>query len=85
MSRILHCTLCDAWIEMWGADEFNYTEDGSGPYCEKCWVWQKQIDELKVRLAELENQPVTEAQLRGALNKQMTKRQSPYDCGKKRP
>ena len=46
MSRALHCTVCDTWIEKWADEEFEYDRDSEGPYCDRCWVWQSKIDAL---------------------------------------
>ena len=42
------CMICDCKLERW----FDGEEEDL--YCDRCWRWQKQIDELKARVVELE-------------------------------
>ena len=54
MSRYLHCDICDKGIEVWDNEEFHYTQDGRGPYCDHCWAFMEEIDSLRQRVEKLE-------------------------------
>jgi hypothetical protein len=52
-----YCEACNVqvksvWDHMPHTYDLNYTDTGKGPYCDKCWHWQKQIEELKELLNE---------------------------------
>ncbi len=51
-----YCAACDCKIGNAEEDESRYTQEGAGPYCEKCWSFVKQIELLKNRVTELEQQ-----------------------------
>jgi hypothetical protein len=58
MSRYLHCRVCGTGIEVYGGEDFNYGEDCRGPYCDSCWQWQKQLDDLKKEIREIKKDMV---------------------------
>ncbi len=73
--RMLFCDVCDRKIIVEEGTEFNYTEDGGGPYCDVCWFFIERIQTLEERINDLER---TTAPLR------TKKHPSPYDAGARR-
>ena len=54
-ARILDCTVCYKWIEIWDDTSFDYLQDGTGPFCERCWKFGSLIDKLQQKVAKLED------------------------------
>jgi hypothetical protein len=80
MSRYLHCTVCEKGIEVHHDDQFNYTVDALGPYCDRCWKWQEQIEALRARVTDLEE----DIQTRQRKTYSSRPSPSPYDASRKR-
>ena len=74
--RMLFCDVCNNKITIGEAEEFNYTVDGGGPYCDQCWFFIEQIQTLEERINDLER---TTAPLRTT-----KKGPSPYDTSARR-
>jgi hypothetical protein len=70
--RMLFCDVCDRKLTIDETDEFNYTEDGSGPYCDVCFHFQWQIEALERKVARCCKEPP------------IVKRASPYDASARR-
>ena len=52
--RLLHCKICDTDIALGPAETFNRDTTRVGVFCDECWCWQKQIDELKAQVEALQ-------------------------------
>ena len=55
MSNYLYCCVCDVGVEVNSPEEFNSSDlTGTGPYCDRCWHWQAQLDRAGSLLDTLE-------------------------------
>lgn len=54
MSTVLDCEICNKRIEKWNSEDFNYTDDGGGPFCDVCWFFIEHIRTLEERINDLE-------------------------------
>ena len=74
--------ICGVRIEKFDEEEYDYIKDGTGPYCEKCWVFRERYEELRERIEKLEKQTaeVTRPNARKNHN-----RPSPYDLSARSP
>ena len=49
-----YCNACDRSITHDFDGDFNYTDEGIGPYCETCWFFIRHIEALRDRVTDIE-------------------------------
>jgi len=85
--KMLFCAACDKRIEIGPGEEFNYTADADGPFCDRCWFFVLHIEALRDRVTDLEKE------VRGRLTREHIQkgptrfgrdRTSPYNCSQRR-
>jgi hypothetical protein len=72
--KMLFCDVCNAKITIIEGEEFNYTENADGPFCDRCWFFVQRIESLGDRIKDLETRALLDRK----------DRPSPYDCSVRR-
>ena len=49
-----YCTACDKKIEVHFDGDFNRADEEVGPFCDACWFFVKEIQQLEQRIKDLE-------------------------------
>lgn len=65
-----YCKACDKKIAVHYDGDLNRTDDGGGPFCDGCWFFVQEIENLQERVSDLEGPPPMHS--------------SPYDLSRRR-